>query len=56
MVVPVDATYPAPGKGFDPHKKNTALQSHVAFFDRDGDGVIWPLDTFVLELYVPKLD
>ncbi|KIK04218.1 hypothetical protein K443DRAFT_676182 [Laccaria amethystina LaAM-08-1] len=47
MVVPVDATYPAPGKGFDPHKKNTALQSHVAFFDRDGDGVIWPLDTFL---------
>ncbi|KAJ7209414.1 calcium binding protein Caleosin [Mycena rebaudengoi] len=27
-------------------KPPTALQSHVAFFDSDNDGVIWPLDTF----------
>lgn len=26
-------------------RKNTALKSHVAFFDRDRDGIIWPSDT-----------
>lgn len=26
--------------------KQTVLQQHCAFWDRDGDGVIWPLDTF----------
>ena len=29
--------------------EKTALQKHVAFFDRDGDGVIWPQDTFIGE-------
>ncbi|KDR68763.1 hypothetical protein GALMADRAFT_104601 [Galerina marginata CBS 339.88] len=46
MVAPVDGVAPAPGKGFEPGKKNTALQQHVAFFDPDGDGVIWPTDTY----------
>ncbi|TRM63557.1 Caleosin [Schizophyllum amplum] len=27
--------------------KKTALQKHVLFFDRDGDGIIWPQDTFI---------
>ncbi len=28
------------------HTHQTVLQQHCDFFDRDGDGVIWPLDTF----------
>lgn len=28
------------------HKNQTVLEQHVAFFDKDGDGVIWPSDTF----------
>ncbi|EPQ60216.1 Caleosin-domain-containing protein [Gloeophyllum trabeum ATCC 11539] len=28
------------------HANETVLQQHCAFFDRDGDGVIWPQDTF----------
>jgi len=29
----------------------TGLQAHLAFFDRDGDGVLWPLDTWVLVFF-----
>lgn len=47
MVAPVDSPSPAPGTGFEPGKRNTALQAHVAFFDRDDDGIIWPSDTYV---------
>ncbi|RDB21536.1 putative peroxygenase 3 [Hypsizygus marmoreus] len=45
-------TMPAPKDGAEstPYhagkRDNTALQAHVAFFDPDGDGIIWPLDTF----------
>ncbi|KAF9896833.1 hypothetical protein BX616_006670 [Lobosporangium transversale] len=28
------------------HSHQTVLQQHCSFFDRDNDGVIWPLDTF----------
>ncbi|KAF9425289.1 hypothetical protein BGZ94_007675 [Podila epigama] len=28
------------------HSHETVLQQHCRFFDADGDGVIWPLDTF----------
>ncbi|PPQ87850.1 hypothetical protein CVT25_009502 [Psilocybe cyanescens] len=45
MVAPVDGPSSAPGTGFEPGKRNTALQAHVAFFDRDDDGIIWPSDT-----------
>lgn len=26
--------------------RQTVLQQHVNFWDRDNDGIIWPLDTF----------
>jgi len=29
------------------YKDYTVLQQHVLFWDRDGDGVIWPYDTYV---------
>lgn len=28
-------------------ERRTVLEKHCAFFDRDNDGVIWPLDTFL---------
>ncbi|KAF9007881.1 Caleosin [Cyathus striatus] len=46
MVTPAYPTYSAPGTGYEQGKRNTSLQQHVAFFDPDGDGIIWPLDTF----------
>ncbi|KAF9560272.1 Caleosin-domain-containing protein [Agrocybe pediades] len=47
MVAPKDPLSAAPGTGFERGKQNTALQGHVAFFDRDEDGIIWPMDTYV---------
>ncbi|KAF8642871.1 hypothetical protein AX16_009377 [Volvariella volvacea WC 439] len=29
-----------------PGRAATALQAHAGFFDFDGDGIIWPLDTY----------
>jgi len=45
MVAPENGAVSAPDTGFEVGKKNTSLQRHVAFFDRDDDGIIWPLDT-----------
>lgn len=28
------------------HKNQTTLQQHCTYFDPDGDGIIWPQDTF----------
>ncbi|KAF8349281.1 Caleosin [Amanita rubescens] len=47
MTIPKDAVDSAPGAGYEAGKENTALQSHVAFFDRDKDGIIWPSDTYI---------
>ncbi|RDW61515.1 putative caleosin-containing protein [Coleophoma crateriformis] len=38
-----NGTLPGP---YSRRKHQTVLQQHCAFFDRDGDGVIWPLDTY----------
>jgi peroxygenase len=27
-------------------RRQTVLEQHVNFWDRDNDGIIWPLDTF----------
>ncbi|KAF8742611.1 hypothetical protein AX14_003244 [Amanita brunnescens Koide BX004] len=47
MTIPKDAVNSAPSTGYEVGKENTALQCHVAFFDRDRDGIIWPRDTYV---------
>ncbi|KAF7785177.1 hypothetical protein Agabi119p4_1342 [Agaricus bisporus var. burnettii] len=45
MGAPADGCSTAPGYAPGANS-NTALQNHVAFFDRDSDGIIWPTDTF----------
>lgn len=41
------ATKEMPNGSASSPANQTVLQQHVAFFDRDHDGVIWPHDTFV---------
>lgn len=53
MVAPKNGYSPAPGTSSERGGQQTALQSHVGFFDPDGDGIIWPSDTYVLYCLAP---
>ena len=40
----VDAEHP--NGTYTPPTDMTVLQQHMAFWDRDSDGTVWPIDTF----------
>ena len=51
----VDADHPHGTTGY---KNNgyTVLQQHIAFFDRNNDGVIYPWETFQGTIYISVLN
>ncbi|EXJ91161.1 hypothetical protein A1O1_04270 [Capronia coronata CBS 617.96] len=48
LAVSTDVPHGSTANGYaSKYKDYTVLQQHVLFWDRDGDGVIWPHDTYI---------